>query len=159
MNNTGLSDDQCLSQIVNSTLGVAHVRPLNEKWTFTATLGAGIYTDLSQFSAESIMAQAGALFIRRMLPNLDLGFGVALNNVLDYPMIFSKQLIIIRLQPEIYVNKTFSIPITAGVSLIRGAYFQERSLLSFFNVDEDYPYFTTSFYASIGLQFFFNDEF
>jgi hypothetical protein len=28
MNNTGLSDDQCLSQIVNSTLGVAHMRPL-----------------------------------------------------------------------------------------------------------------------------------
>jgi hypothetical protein len=88
MNNTNLSDDQCLSQLLNSTLGVAHMRPLNEKWTLTASLGAGIYTDLSQFSADSIMVQAGALFIRRILPNLDLGFGVALNNVLGYPMLF-----------------------------------------------------------------------
>jgi hypothetical protein len=216
MNNTNLSDDQCLSQILNSTLGVAHMRPLNEKWTLTASLGAGIYTDLSQFSAESVMAQAGVLFIRRMLPNLDLGFGFALNNVLGYPMvfpslyldwrtgerfefkislydtwlasagmkmndiftvrllaqakgmsavvdrnnmpkIFSKQLIIIGLQPEIYANKIFSIPITAGVSVIREAYFQERNLLSFFNIEEDYPYFTTSFYVSIGLKFFFNE--
>jgi hypothetical protein len=214
MNNTNLSDDQCLPQLLNSTLGVAHMRPLNERWTLTASLGAGIYTDLSQFSADSIMAQAGTLFIRRMLPNLDLGFGIALNNVLGYPMIFpsvyldwrtgerfqfkislydtwlvsagmkindiftvrllaqakgmtavvdlnneskifSKQLIIIGLQPEIYVNKIFSIPITAGVSVIREAYFQDRNLLSFFDVEEDYPYFTPSFYASIGLKFFF----
>jgi hypothetical protein len=214
MNNTDLSDDQCLSQILNSSLGVVHMRPLNKNWTFTASLGAGIYTDLSQFYANSIMAQAGTLFIRRMLPNLDLGFGVALNNVLGYPMlfpslyldwrtgkrfefkislydtwlasagikvndiftvrllaqakgmtavveqndevkIFSKQLIIIGLQPEIYINKIFSIPITAGISVIREAYFQDRNLLSFFNAGENYPYFTTSFYASIGLKLFF----
>jgi hypothetical protein len=213
MNNTDLSDDQCLSQILNSSLGVAHMRPLNKNWTFTASLGAGSYTDLSQFSANSIMVQAGTLFIRRMLPNLDLGFGVALNNVLGYPMIFpslyldwrtgerfefkislydtwlasagmkvndlftvrllaqakgmtavvdrnneskifSKQLIIIGLQPELYVNKIFSIPITAGVSVIREAYFQDRNLLSFFNIEEDYPYFAPSFYVSIGLKFF-----
>jgi hypothetical protein len=216
MNNTNLTDDQCLPQLLNSALGVAHMRPLNEKWTFTASLGAGIYTDLNQFSANSIMAQAGALFIRRMLPNLDLGFGVALNNVLGYPMIFpslyldwrtgerfefkislydtwlasagmkvndiftvrllaqakgmtavvdrnneskifSKQLVIIGLQPELYVNKIFSIPITAGVSVIREAYFQDRNLLSFFDVETDYPYFTPSFYVSVGLKFFFNE--
>jgi hypothetical protein len=216
MNNTDLTDDQCLSQILNSSLGVAHMRPLNEKWTFTASLGAGIYTDLSQFSANSIMAQAGVLFIRRMLPNLDLGFGVTLNNVLGYPMIFpslyldwqtgerfefkislydtwlasagmkindiftlrllaqakgmtavvdrnnvskifSKQLVVIGLQPEIYVNKIFSVPVTAGVSVIREAYFQERNLLSFFDIETDYPYFTPSFYVSVGLKFFFNE--
>jgi hypothetical protein len=51
-------------------------------------LGAGIYTDLFRFSADSIIAQAGTLFIRRTLPDLDLGFGVTLNNVLGYPVIF-----------------------------------------------------------------------
>jgi hypothetical protein len=216
MNNTDISDDQCLSQLLNSSLGIAHMRPLNKNWTFTASVGAGIYTDLSQFYANSIMVQAGTLFIRRMLPNLDLGFGVALNNVFGYPMIFpslyldwrtgerfqfkislydtwlasagmkindiftlrllasakgmtavvdrnnvskifSKQLVIIGLQPEIYVNKIFSIPITAGVSVIREAYFQERNLLSFFDIEVDYPYFAPSFYASIGLKFFFNE--
>jgi hypothetical protein len=217
MNNTNLTDDQCLSQLLNSALGIAHMRPLNKKWTFTASLGVGIYSDLSQFYANSIMAQAGVLFIRRILPNLDLGFGVALNNVLGYPMIFpslyfdwrtgerfefkislydtwlasagmkindiftlrllaqakgmtavvdrdnaskifSKQLVIIGLQPEIYVNKIFSIPITAGVSIIREAYFQDRTLRSFYHVEENYPNFATSFYVSVGLKFFFNNK-
>jgi len=216
MDNTDLSDDQCLSQILNSTLGVAHMRPINENWTFTASLGAGVFTDLSHFSADNIMTQAGALFIRRMLPNLYVGFGVALNNVLGFPMlfpslcldwrtgkrfefkiqaydtvllsagmkindlftvrllaqvkgmsaivernneskIFTKQLLITGLQPEIYVNKIFSIPITVGVSVIRAGYFQDRSLIAFFNKEKDTPYFTTSLYASIGLKFFFNE--
>ncbi|MDR2126294.1 MAG: DUF6268 family outer membrane beta-barrel protein [Prevotellaceae bacterium] len=216
MDNTGLSDDQCLSQLLNSSLGVAHMRPLNAKWMFTTSLGAGIYTDLSQFYANSIMAQAGALFIRRMSPNFDIGFGAALNNVLGYPMIFpsvyldwktgeqfefkislydtwlvsagmkindtytvrlmaqakgmtavvdrnnvskifSKQLVIIGLQPEIYVSKMFSIPITAGVAVIREAYFQDRTLRAFFDIQENYPHFAPSLYISAGLKFFFNE--
>jgi hypothetical protein len=44
--------------------------------------------DLSEFSAKSIMVQAGTLFIWHILPNLDLGLGVALNNAIGYPMVF-----------------------------------------------------------------------
>ena len=166
------------------------MRPLNEKWIFTASLGAGVYTDLSQFSTDSIISQANVFFIWSILPGLDLGFGAALNYVLGCPMlvpslyldwkvgeqfefkialydtwlalagmkindmftmrllaqaksmsaivdrnnelqIFSEQLIIIGVQPEIYVNKIFSIPITAGVSVIRTAAFQGKDTLSF----------------------------
>jgi hypothetical protein len=217
MDNTNLSNDQCLSRLLNSTLGVAHMRPLSEKWMLMASLGAGIYTDLSPFSANTIMGQAGALFIRqRVLTNLDLGIGIALNNVLGYPMLFPalyldwktgkrfefkislndtwiasagmklndlftlrlvaqakgmsaivnrnneskmfiKQLAITGLQQEIYVSKIFSIPVLAGVSIVREAYFQNRTLKSIFHTEENYPHFTTSFYASIGLKFFFNE--
>ena len=207
MNNTDMTDDLCVGQLLNAELGVIHVRPLNEKWTLLASLGGGVYTDLSEFSGNSILAQAGTLFIRHIRPNMDLGVGVALNNALGYPMIFpslyfkwetdshfeykislyedvslsigykfnevarlrllaqargmsamvkrnnqimmfSQQFTIIGLQPEIYVNKSFSIPVTVGVSAKREAYFQERTLVSFFHTEENYPNFAPSLYVS-----------
>jgi hypothetical protein len=216
MNNENLSDDFCISQLLNAELGVVHARPLSEKWSLMASAGAGVYTDLSEFSGNSILAQAGTLFIRRMSPKMDIGFGAALNNVLGYPMIFpslyfkwetgtrfevkmslydsfvlsvgmkmndmvklrllaqargmsaivkregetkifSQQFSVIGLQPEIYVNKLMSIPVTVGVSAKREAYFQERKLISFYHTEENYPNFATSFYASVGLKFFFNE--
>jgi hypothetical protein len=216
MDNTGLASDLCISQILNAELGVTHLRPLSEKWSLNASLGGGIYTDLSEFSAKSILLQAGSLFIWHIRPNLDLGFGVALNNAIGYPMIFpsfyfnwktgtrfefkislydtfilsagmkindvltlrllaqtrgmnavverdneskifTQQFTIIGLQPEIYVGKLFSIPIIAGVSIKREAYFQDRTLLSFYHTEENYPNFATSFYVSVGLKFFFNE--
>jgi hypothetical protein len=215
MNNTGLVADLCVSQVLNAELGVTHLRPLNEKWSLNVSLGGGIYTDLSEFSTDSILAQAGTLFIWRIRPNLDLGFGVALNNAIGYPMIFpsfyfnwktgtrfevkislydtfllsvgmkindvltlrllaqtrgmnaivrrdnetkifSQQFTVLGLQPEIYVNKLFSIPIIAGVSVKREAYSQDRTLLSFYHTEENYPNFATAFYVSVGLKFFFN---
>ena len=216
MNNTGLAGDFCISQMMNAELGVTHLRPLNEKWSLMASLGGGVYTDLSEFSADSIMEQAGTLFIWHILPNLDLGLGVALNNAIGYPMIFpsfyfnwktgtrfeikislyetfllsvgmkindgltlrllaqtrgmsaivernnetqifSQQFTVLGLQPEIYVGKLFSIPIIAGVSVKREAYFQDRTLLSFYHTEENYPNFNTSFYVSVGLKLFFDE--
>ena len=72
-------------------------------------------------------------------------------------MMFSQQFTIIGLQPEIYVNKLFSIPVTVGVSAKREAYFQERTLVSFFHTEENYPNFAPSLYVSAGLKFFFNE--
>jgi hypothetical protein len=201
---------------LNAELGVIHLRPLNEKWSLIASLGGGVYSDLSEFSANSMLAQAGVLFIRRMRPNLDLGFGVALNNAIGYPMIFpsfyfkwetgtryevkislyddfrltagmkindvlalrliaqargmsaivtrdnqskifTQQFTVIGLQPEIYVNKWLSIPVTAGVSVKRDAYFLDRKLISFYHTEENYPNFATSFHVSAGLKFFFDE--
>jgi hypothetical protein len=216
MNNTGLAADLCISQILNAKLGVTHLRPLSKKWSLNASLGGGIYTDLPEFSAKSILVQAGTLFIWHILLNLDIGLGVALNNAIGYPMVFpsfylnwktgtrfevkislydmfllsvgvkmndvltlrllaqtrgmnaiverdnetkmfSQQFTVIGLQPEIYVGKLFSIPIIAGISVKREAYFQDRTLLSFYHTEENYPNFATSFYVSVGLKFFFDE--
>jgi hypothetical protein len=216
MDNTGLAADLCISQILNAELGLIHMRPLNEKWSLMASLGGGVYTDLSEFSGNSILGQAGTLFIWHILPNLDLGLGVSLNNAIGYPMvfpsfyfrwetgtrfevkislydtfllsvgmkitdiltlrllaqtrgmsavvdrnneskIFTQQFTVLGLQPEIYVNKIFSIPIIAGVSVKREAYFQDRTLISFYHTEENYPNFATSFYVSVGLKFFFDE--
>jgi hypothetical protein len=216
MDNTGLAADLCVSQILNAELGVTHLRPLNEKWSLNVSLGGGVYTDLSEFFTDSILAQAGTLFIWHIRPNLDVGLGVALNNAIGYPMIFpsfyfnwktgtrfevkislydtfllsvgmkindgltlrllaqtrgmsaivirdnetkmfSQQFTVLGLQPEIYVHKLFSIPIIVGVSVKREAYFQDRTLWSFYHTEENYPNFATAFYVSVGLKFFFNE--
>ncbi len=88
MNNKNLSTDYCLNEVLNAQLAVIHTRPLSERWSLIAMLGGGVYTDLSEFSGKCILGQGGALFIRKMNPNLDLGGGAAINNVLGYPMAF-----------------------------------------------------------------------
>lgn len=89
LGNKDISKDYATSEILNAQVGVMHVRPLNEKWSILATLGAGIYTsNLDKISEKSILGQGGILFIRHAKPNFDWGVGVAINNALGYPMIF-----------------------------------------------------------------------
>lgn len=88
MNHQDLSTDYNLNELLNAQLVVIHMRPLSKRWSIIAMLGGGIYTDLSGFSGKCILGQGGVLFVRKMNPNLNLGGGVAINNVLGYPMAF-----------------------------------------------------------------------
>jgi opacity protein-like surface antigen len=84
-----LLKDFYMQEILNAQVGLMHMRPLNEKWSMLATLGAGIYTsDLYKISGKAILGQGGVLFIRHTKSNFDWGVGVAINNALGYPMIF-----------------------------------------------------------------------
>lgn len=88
MGNKNLSEDYALNKLLNAQLAVIHTRPLTEKWSMMALLGGGIYTDMSEFSGKCFLGQGGAVFIRKMNPNLDLGGGATINNILGYPMLF-----------------------------------------------------------------------
>ncbi len=67
-------------------------------------------------------------------------------------LIFSHLYIVGGLRPVIHLNKTVSIPITLGTSVIRGAYFEERTLKAMFNSRENDPYFEIAPYGSIALE-------
>lgn len=89
MGSKDLSKDYYMSEVLNAQIGLMHLRPINDKWSMLATLGAGIYTsDLDKISGKSILGQGGILFIRHAKPNFDWGVGVAINNALGYPMLF-----------------------------------------------------------------------
>ena len=89
LDNKNLSQNLSEREMLNVQMGLMHMRPLNEKWSLIAILGAGWYTsDLKKVTGKSILGQGGVLFIRHAKPNMDWGIGVALNNVLGYPMIF-----------------------------------------------------------------------
>lgn len=215
MNNKDLSKDLCLREMLNAQVGLIHMRPLNEKWSIMAMLGAGWYTsNLDKISGKSILGQGGVLFIKHAKPYMDWGVGVALNNALGYPIIFpsfyfdwrmegkyqlkvsmyntfevsasmqmndnfrlnlvgeasgmsaivdqnGKSMIFVNqygyagLQPEFTISKSFSIPITAGVSIKREAYFQKRTIKSIFQSKDVYPGFGVAPYFSIGLKYGF----
>lgn len=74
LNNSNLSKDYCLSEILNTQIGIIHIRPISEKWSIMEILGAGWFTsELKHVSGRSILGQGGILFIKHAKPNLDWG--------------------------------------------------------------------------------------
>ena len=214
MNNSNLTKADCLDELLNGQLAVMHTRPLNEKWFMIAMLGGGIYTDLSEFSGQNFLGQGGVLFVRKINTNLDLGGGIAINNMLGYPMAFFALYVdwhkngkfdfnismtnqfelsagvklnelwklrlvgefngmsaivdkdgksqifvhnwgVVGIQPVLNPGKSFLISMTAGVSVMRDAYYQKRTLKAFFADTEDYPHFGASPYISVGIGYGF----
>lgn len=89
MNNKYLSEDLYLKEMLNAEIGIIHMRPISDKWSIMGILGVGWYTsDLNHISGKSILGQGNILFIKHARSNLDWGVGIALNNVLGYPMVF-----------------------------------------------------------------------
>jgi hypothetical protein len=117
LNNKNFSDDM-VSEIMNLQLGIFHLRPLNDRWSMLATIGAGIYTPFTQFSKiryENVLGSAGIIFIRHINSNLDIGGGVAVNSTFGYPMVF----------PALYLNwnyeSKFKVNVSVGEGLELGA--------------------------------------
>ncbi|MFV0332029.1 MAG: DUF6268 family outer membrane beta-barrel protein [Dysgonomonas sp.] len=218
-NNRNIPTDLCPEEILNAQLSLMHMRPISEKWSIIASLGAGVYTahaDLSKIRMKSVLAHGGVIFIWHLRDNLDVGMGLAINNSFGYPMafpafylnwelhgryevkvsmvdavsvsagiklkdyfklnlvaemngslalekingeekMFSHQYIVTGIQPEFTIGKSLSIPITAGIVADRPAFYEKRSLKSFFkamNREHD-PHFTVAPYVSVGLKYRF----
>lgn len=91
LNNQNFTEPLVIDKVMNLGLSLNHLRPLNDKWSMLATLGGGIYmpnTSFSQAGFKNALGSIGAVFIRHLNPNLDLGGGLAVNNSFGYPMVF-----------------------------------------------------------------------
>ncbi len=112
--NRNFTDDMALpSEIMNLSLGLFHVRPLGEKWSMMASLGAGIFTPHAKFRDigwEHVLGSSSVVFIWHLRPNLDLGGGLAVNNSLGYPMIF----------PALYINWQLDGKFKVNVAMMDG---------------------------------------
>lgn len=111
--NQALSASMMVSDIMNLQLGLFHIRPISEKWSMMASLGAGIYTPFGRFSKigwEHVLGSGGVILIWHLKPNLDLGGGLAINNSLGYPMVF----------PALYVNWRLDGKFKVNVSMGEG---------------------------------------
>lgn len=215
--NSNISKDLVLSELLNVQVGLFHMRYLNDKWSMMASAGVGLYmpnTNFSKVTGKNVLANVGVIFIRRLKPNLEIGGGLAMNNTFGYPMIFpalyfnwtyessftfklsmmdggelsakynvnkaltlglvsemsgqgamlekdgkdmmfSHQYIVTGFRPEIKIGKKLLIPITIGVSMVRSASIEERSIKEIFGnkgVDSD---FKESFYVSAGFKYQF----
>jgi hypothetical protein len=137
LNNKNIAEPLVLSEILNLQMSLFHVRPLSEKWSMMASVGVGVYTDDTRFSHlrfRNVLGSAGLVFVRRILPNLELGAGLALNNAFGYPMAF----------PALYVNWNYGHKLTCSFSALDGA-----NLAVGYNVDKA---FSISFITEMGGQ-------
>jgi hypothetical protein len=114
LNNRNFTQDLVLQEILNMQIGLMHIRPLNDKWSMMASIGAGIYcpdTRLSDITYKNVLGNAGIVFIRHLKPDLDLGGGLAINNTFGYPMAF----------PAFYLDWKYEKNFVVKVSLMDGA--------------------------------------
>ncbi|MGS2741627.1 DUF6268 family outer membrane beta-barrel protein [Sinomicrobium sp. M5D2P17] len=87
----------------------------------------------------------------------ELNGTLALEKIDGKKMMFTHQYFVVGLQPEFILGKSFSIPVTAGISAGREAYYQERNLKSIFKSDDDNrnPRFSAAPYFSLALKYKF----
>lgn len=69
--------------------------------------------------------------------------------------IFTQQYVVCGLQPELVLSKSFTIPLTLGLSAYRAAYYDDRTLKALFTDREYDPHFTPAFYASLSFKYGF----
>ena len=128
LNNQNFTGDM-VSEIMNLQLGLFHIRPIGNKWSMMASLGAGIFTPSVKFSDigwEHVLGSGSVMLIWHLRPNLDLGGGLAVNTSLGYPMIFPALYINWRLDGKFKVNVTM----IDGVDLSGGYEFNDWFKLS-----------------------------
>ena len=130
LDNRNFTADMALpSEIMNLSLGFFHLRPLGDKMSMMASLGAGVFTPFVRFSNigwEHVLGSGGVVFIWHLRSNLDLGAGVAANNSLGYPMVFPALYLDWRLEGRFKVN----VSMMEGIELAAGYEFNDWLLLS-----------------------------
>lgn len=102
-----------IDEILNINFNLVHRARVDENWSYLAVAGAGIYTPTTQISeieARNILGNAAVVFIRTPKPNLEWGFGLALNNTFGYPMVF----------PALYFDWYTKTPFAIKVQMIDG---------------------------------------
>lgn len=111
--NKKMSENLVLSEMLGIQAALYHVRPLSEKWYMMANIGLGIYTPNTKFSKiryRNFLGNIGVISIRKMKPNLEIGFGAAINNTFGYPMLF----------PALYFNWVYEGRFIFSLSMMDG---------------------------------------
>lgn len=112
-NNEKMPKDLILSEMLGIQTVLYHIRPLNDKWYMMANIGLGMYTPntkLSKIEYRNFLGNIGVIFIRKMKPNLEIGFGAAMNNTFGYPMLF----------PALYFNWMYEGCLIFSLSMMDG---------------------------------------
>ncbi len=130
LDNRNFPGDMALpSEIMNLQFGLFHTRPLGERMSMMASLGAGVFTPFARVSNigwEHVLGSGGVIFIWHLRPNLDLGAGLAANNSLGYPMVFPALYLDWRLEGRFKVN----VSMMEGIELAAGYEFNDWFRLS-----------------------------
>lgn len=123
-------DGVVVSDITNYQLSLFHMRPLKNNWSMILFAGAGIYTAEKPFDnidGNTILGNIGAVFIKKLNLNLELGTGLVLNNAFGFPMLF----------PALYFNYDyegryiFRVSVLDGLEVLAGYNLNKNISLNF----------------------------
>lgn len=70
-------------------------------------------------------------------------------------VIFVNRYSSVGIKPEVFINKSLSLSMVCGVTVMREVFFQKRTLKALFFEDDVYPHFSTSAYFSMGIKYGF----
>ncbi|MFH6999965.1 DUF6268 family outer membrane beta-barrel protein [Flavobacterium sp. FlaQc-57] len=82
------------NELLNSQIGVKHLRSISPSWSLLIMASVGVYTDMVEINKDDVLIQGGVLFIKKFNPNLSFGMGPVLTNSFGVPMVL----------PGIYFN-------------------------------------------------------
>ena len=82
------------NELLNTQIGIKHLRSLSPSWSLLTMLSVGVYTDMVEINKDDVLIQGGVLFIKQFNPNLAFGMGPVLTNSFGVPMVL----------PGIYFN-------------------------------------------------------
>ncbi len=120
--NRGQAKDLNPDNIVNGSLNLSHIRPLSERWSAIASIGAGVYAPANEISAKSILANGGFIFVYKLNKNMNIGVGAGLTNSYGVPMIL----------PMLYFNwmqtgrYEFKVDMSSGLKISASTWLGER---------------------------------
>lgn len=119
LTNKDMTEDVNPDKILNTSINLAHLRPISKKWHLMATLGAGIYSAPDAVTAKSILVNGAAIFIYKLRNNLDVGIGLGLTNSYGVPLVMPMSYINWRLSGkyEVKVDITNAMEISGALKL------------------------------------------
>ena len=81
-NNTLIPD-----KLLSSDLGVLYYHSINAKWSLVSFFSAGINSDLEKITSHDLFLNGAFLFIRTYSPHFSIGFGGAIYNAINMPIL------------------------------------------------------------------------
>ncbi len=87
LSNSGEAKPLNPDEIINTSLNISHIRPINDRWSVIASAGAGIYAMPNNIMWNSILANGGLFFVYRFNSNFSLGGGGGLTNSYGIPIL------------------------------------------------------------------------
>lgn len=180
MNNQDLSTDYNLNELLNVQLVIIHTRPLSTRWSVIGMLGGDVAINNVLGYPMAFFAlyldwhkNRKYEFNLSMASKFQISAGMKLNEKLKLRLvgeangmsavvekdgdskIFVRNYSTIRLQPELKLEILLTVQMSAGISVIRDVYFQDRIIKAFYADVEDYPHFGIAPYVSVGLKYGF----
>lgn len=87
LGNNEIAKEMNPRDVLNASVNLSYITPINTQWTLLMSLGVGIYAEPKFISWNTILANGAALAVYQVSPTFKIGFGGTLTNSYGPPAI------------------------------------------------------------------------